>query len=77
MKNKAVTIIFKLLLIILGFSSLGFQLVYFVFSSLNRRSNDVRSRVFTDTIPHFFTLIICGWFIVYQIRTLVALKEKE
>ena len=77
MKNKAIKVIFKLLLIILGFFSLGFQLVYFVFSSLNRRSNDVRSRFFTDTIPHFFTLIICGWFIVYQIRTLVSQKEKE
>jgi len=76
MKKNAGKIVFKLILILLVFFSLGFQLFYFVFSSLNRTSNDVRSRVFTDTFPHFFTLIICGWFIVHQIKTLSPQKEK-
>jgi hypothetical protein len=75
MKNKIGKVTFKLLLIILGFFSLGFQLFYFAFSSMNRTSNDGRSRILTDTVPHFFTLIICGWFIVYQIRTLMPQKK--
>ncbi len=70
MKNDITRTIWKLILIALGFFSLGFQVFYFIFSSLNRTSNDVRSRLLTDTVPHFFTLIICGWFIIYQIRTL-------
>ena len=75
MKIGTIRIILKLILILLGFFSLGFQLFYFVFSSLNRTSNDIRSRVFTDTFPHFFTLIICGWFIIYQIKTMISKKN--
>jgi hypothetical protein len=70
MKNKIITIVIRLILIVLGISSLVFQTFHFVFSSLSRNSNDVRSRLFSDTIPHFFTLVICIWFIISQIKSL-------
>lgn len=75
--KKNIKIAFRLILIILGVFALGFQTFYFIFSSLNRTSNDVRSRIFTDTVPHFFTLIICVWFIVFQIKALINKKPNQ
>ena len=75
MKYNVLRIVSKVILIILGVSSLIFQLFYFIFSTLNRSSNDVRSRILSDSIPHFFTLIICVWFIIYQIRAVIQIKQ--
>ena len=45
MKNNTIRAVIKIVLIGMDFFSLGFQLFYFIFSSFNRTSNDLRSRI--------------------------------
>ncbi len=71
-------IIIKLLLIVLGIISLLFQTAHFVFGTLNRRYNENESSnyIFSDVVPHLFTLIICIWFVGYQLRTITENTKK-
>jgi hypothetical protein len=73
MKNNFIRITVRLILIALGFFSLIYQTFYFIFSALNRSSNE-RDKTLTDTVQHFFTLVIIVWFIVSQIKMIAKKK---
>jgi len=66
-KNSFFLKIVRIILITLGVHSLFFQFFKFIFGThrgLNGNSNIFES----DIIPHGFTIIICVWFIIYQIQ---------
>jgi len=63
--------ILRIILILLGLSSLGFQLVNLIFGTMVKSSSNKQSEFsyyMSEVIPHLFTIIICIWFIMYQIK---------
>jgi len=71
MVNKTVKSFLRILLILLGLSSLWFQLVNLFFGTMVKSSLNKQSELtyyMSEFIPHIFTIIICIWFIVHQIK---------
>ena len=68
--KKIVKIIIHLILIILGLNAVVFQFFNFIFGTANKSIYSEPKNCFEDVIPHLFTIIICIWFIVYQIKLL-------
>jgi len=71
MVNKTIKSFLRILLILLALNSLGFQLFNFVLGTMVRSSLDKKSDSIyyvSEFIPHLFTIIICVWFIVHQIK---------
>lgn len=61
----------RVIMILLGLSALVFQLVNLVFGTLSKSSLNKSSELqyyMEEFIPHMFTIIICIWFIIYQIN---------
>ena len=69
--KATIIIVLRFILIILGAFSLYFQLVYFLFSTFNRSSNDPKSYFWSNDMPHFFTMIIILWFLIYQVQKIM------
>lgn len=60
----------RILLIILGFYALGFQLVNFVFGTMASKYPSDYMLIFcnrVESILHLFSILICIWFIVHQV----------
>ncbi len=78
MDNKKAKIISKVILILLGIIALIFQLVNFFFGTLVKSSSSRQSELsfyLNDFIPHLFTIFICSWFIVHQIKSLYRKEQ--
>lgn len=79
MVTKIIKVLYRVIVILLSLSSIGFQLTNLVFgtmvkSSLNKQSE--LSYYTTELIPHLFTIVICFWFIIYQIKRLISDSKK-
>ncbi len=71
MVNKKYETLFRVIIILLGLCALVFQLVNFVFGTLVKSSlsrHHYLDYYMGEFIPHMFTIIICIWFIIYQIN---------
>jgi hypothetical protein len=71
---------YRFILILLGLCSTGFQLENLVFgtmvkSSLNKQSE--WSYYAYEFIPHLFTIVICFWFIMHQIKLLMRENKQN
>jgi hypothetical protein len=70
--KKIIKIVFHLILIILGLNAIVFQSVNFIFGTANKSISSTPNNYFEDVIPHLFTIVICIWFIVCQIKSLIT-----
>ncbi|KAA6302579.1 MAG: hypothetical protein EZS26_001086 [Candidatus Ordinivivax streblomastigis] len=68
---KVFKIVMRILLVLMGLYSSIFQLISFVFSIGNRSIHDGHYPI-GNTIPHAFSIIICIWFVVRQIKKMIA-----
>lgn len=75
--KKVIRIIFHLILIILGLNAIVFQFVNFIFGTANKSISATPNNYFEDVIPHLFTIVICLWFIVYQIKSLIVRRTTQ
>jgi hypothetical protein len=76
MFNKAIVFFLRILLILMGLNTLGFQVFALVFGTMikssipsNQGFNEWNYYIW-EFIPHIFTIFICIWFIVFQIRSI-------
>ena len=75
---KKIKSFLRIVLILLGLGSFGFQLVNLVFGTMVKSSSDRMnewSYYLFEFIPHLFTILICIWFVIYQMK-LLSNKEK-
>jgi hypothetical protein len=76
MHNKMIGIFLRILLILMGLNTLGFQLFALVFGTMvkssipSNQSFNEWSYYMWELIPHVFTIFICVGFIVFQIRSI-------
>ena len=66
--------VIKVVLTILGFMALLFQIVNFIFGTLVKSSADRQSEFsfyINDFIPHSFSIFICIWYIIFQVKSLL------
>ncbi len=71
MENNKLKFPLRMVLIVLGLSALGFQLVNFIFGTLVKRSLDRQSELeyyIGQIVPHLATIMICIWFVVHLIK---------
>ncbi len=80
MTTKTIKVSYRIIAILLGICSTGFQIENFVFgtmvkSSLNKQSE--WSYYTNEFIPHLFTIVICVWFIIYQIKSIMKYHNQN
>ncbi len=75
---KILLVIFKIVLVILGFGALGFQLYHFVFSTMVKiKAFGLENCFMGELVPHVMSIVICIWFIVYKWKSLKTTIDYE
>ena len=70
MKKLTLKFIIKTIVILSGLFALIFQSYQFLFTTLSMPDNGTyaaKDWFYYNTLPHFITILICIWFLIYQI----------